>query len=52
MWVDASMNWGSEVVIGDQWASWRLIQEWNMAGRDIGWAETIALELAVLMLVD
>jgi len=45
------MSWDIGVVIGDQWAAWRLIPGWNTAGRDIGWAETIALELAILMLV-
>jgi len=40
------------VVIGVQWVAWRLILGWNMASRDIGWAETIALELAIPMIVD
>jgi len=52
MWVDASTNWGIGVVIGTLWASWKLKKGWNSGGRDIGWAKSIALELAVLMLVD
>jgi len=40
------------VVIGNQWAAWKLIPGWDSAGRDIGWAESIALELAILMLLD
>ena len=51
IWVDVSMNWGIDVVIGTQWAAWKLKKGWNGGGRDIGWAESIALELAVLMLV-
>jgi len=31
---------------------WKLVPGWKFNGRDIGWAESIALELAVLMLVD
>jgi len=52
MWVDTSTNWGIGVVIGNQWAALMLIPGWDLASRDIGWAESIALELAILILVD
>ena len=52
MWVSASTSWGISVAIGVQRVIWRLIPVWNTAGRDIGWAKTIALELAILMIVD
>jgi len=51
-WVDASTGWGIGMVIGSQWAAWKLVPGWKSDGRDIGWAESIALELAILMLVD
>ena len=40
------------MIIGTRWATWKLQKGWNTGGRDIGWAESSALELAVLMLVD
>jgi hypothetical protein len=47
IWVDASTSFGIGVVIGGQWAAWALTKGWKCHGRDIDWAETIALELAV-----
>jgi len=52
VWVDTSTDWSIRIVIGQQWATWRLIPGWNKPGRDIGWAECIALELAVLMIIQ
>jgi len=51
VWVDASTDWGIGVILGQLWATWRLIPGWRTDGRDIGWAESIALELAVIWLV-
>jgi len=51
-WVDASTDWGIGMVIGSQWVAWKLVHGWKLDGRDIGWAESIALELAILMLVE
>jgi len=50
--VDTSTSWGVGVVSGTTWYAWALIPGWKSDGRDIGWAETIALELAVLILSD
>ena len=32
--------------------AWKLVHCWKSEGRDIGWAESIALKLAILLLVD
>lgn len=50
LWVDASSEWGIGVLINGRWAAWRLANGWKHDGRDIGWAETVALELALLCL--
>jgi len=52
VWVDMSTAWGIGVVIAHQWAAWKLIPGWKADGRDIFWAESIALELAILILID
>ena len=44
------MDWGIGIVVGGRWAAWKLCLGWKAEGRDIGWAEAIALELAVLWL--
>ena len=51
VWIDASTKWGIGVVIGQEWAAWKLVIRWNKDGRDIGWAECIALELAVFIII-
>jgi hypothetical protein len=47
VWVDASTSWGVGLVIGGRWAACRLVDGWKHHDRDIGWAEAVALELAV-----
>jgi len=37
--------------VGDHWEAWKLRDGWKTGGRDIGWVESIALELAVLWVV-
>ena len=51
IWVDTSSSWGIGLVIKSQWAAWCLIHGWDSGDRDIGWAEGVALELAVAWLV-
>ena len=51
VWVDASSSWGIGLVVGKHWAAWYLREGWKTGDRDIGWAESVALELAVLWLV-
>ncbi|KAB5587927.1 polyprotein [Ceratobasidium theobromae] len=43
---DAS-NYGVGIVINNEWSSWHLIEGWKSKDRNIGWAEAIAVELAV-----
>lgn len=47
IWVDASSTWGIGVVFDGFWDTWRLTDGWKTDGRDIGWAEMIAIELGL-----
>ena len=51
IWVDASSSWGIGLVVGSQWAVWHLTSGWSDGDCDIGWAEGVALELAVSWLL-
>ncbi|CUA68220.1 Alpha-mannosidase 2C1 [Rhizoctonia solani] len=48
--VDASTSFGVGLHLGGRVRAWALKKGWKSAGRDIGWAEMIALELALLAL--
>lgn len=48
IYTDASSSFGIGVIFGTEWAAWRLLQGWKGEGRDIGWAEATAVELAVI----
>src|ERR1700731_1411176 len=50
IWVDAATSWGIGVCFGNNWEAWKLAPGWRAEGRDIGWAEGIAIELAVRLL--
>jgi hypothetical protein len=50
LWVDASTDWGIGLLLGDRWNAWTLVEGWKGHGRDIGWLEAVAVELAVLTL--
>ena len=50
-WVDASSSWGVGVVFGNEWDSWKFLPNWDRDGRNIGWAEIIAIELGLLFAV-
>lgn len=50
-WVDASSSWGIGVVFGDQWDFWKFKAGWNKDGRNIGWAEMVAIELGLLFAI-
>ena len=52
IWVDASTDWGMGVGLGQKWAAWKLKPIWKSDGWDIGWGELIALELAILLLMQ
>jgi hypothetical protein len=42
---DASSGTGVAFLVGQKWKAWRLLPGWQSDGRDIAWAESIALEL-------
>jgi hypothetical protein len=50
IWVDTSTSWRIGLTVGDRWAAWCLSTGWhrNGDGRDIGWAETVAIEVVAL----
>jgi hypothetical protein len=52
VWVDASTDFGIGILIGGRWAAWKLRPGWKAEGRDIGWAESIAIELACMVLCE
>lgn len=52
LFVDASSSWGIGLVVGERWRAWRLAEDWKSEGRDIGWAEMVAVELAVRWLAE
>lgn len=51
IYVDASTSWGIGLIIDGHWFAWKLIPGWKSDGRDIGWAEMVAIELAVMVLI-
>lgn len=50
--VDASTSWGIGVVVDSQWDAWRWRAPWHFDGRNIGWAEAIAVELVARILLE
>jgi hypothetical protein len=50
-WVDASSSWGIGVVFAGEWEAWRFSTGWDTDGRNIGWAEIVAIELGLLFAV-
>jgi hypothetical protein len=50
-WVDASSSWGIGIIFGNEWDFWRLRPHWDGNGRNIGWAEIVAIELGLLFAV-
>jgi hypothetical protein len=52
LWVDASTEWGIGIILKGKWNTWTLSENWKGNGRDIGWLEAIAVELAARTLCD
>lgn len=52
VFVDASTGWGIGLTIDSSWDHWKLRAGWKTDGRDIGWAEMVAVELGLLALVE
>ena len=51
IYVDASTSWGIGLLIDGRWQAWQLLHGWHSDGRDIGWAEMLAVEMALLTLI-
>lgn len=51
LFVDASTGWGIGLVLDGRWLAWQFKDGWKAEGREIGWAEMVAVELAVRTLV-
>jgi hypothetical protein len=51
LFVDASTGWGIGLVIDGKWLAWQFKEGWNSEGREIGWGEMVAVELAIRTLV-
>lgn len=49
-WMDASSNWGISLMCKGRWAAWKWLEGWRSEQREIGWAEGVAVELAVRLL--
>jgi hypothetical protein len=51
-WVDASTDWGIGVVFNGEWDSWKFNTRWQSNGRNIGWAEFIAIEIGLIIAIS
>ncbi len=49
--VDASMSWGIGLILDDRWLAWELLPGWKTEGREIGWAEMVAIDLTIQTLI-
>jgi hypothetical protein len=49
--VDASTSWGIGMVLDGRWLAWQFKPDWKSEGREIGWAEMVAIELALRTLI-
>jgi hypothetical protein len=49
--VDASSSWGVGILFDGVWDFWKLRPGWNKDGRNIGWAEMVAIELGLMFAV-
>ncbi|KAF7306188.1 Reverse transcriptase domain-containing protein [Mycena indigotica] len=50
-YVDASTSFGIGVIFDGVWQSWQLRPGWKAEGRDIGWAEMLAIELGLRLAI-
>ncbi|CUA70723.1 hypothetical protein RSOLAG22IIIB_09049 [Rhizoctonia solani] len=51
IFTDASTSFGIGVIIDKEYLSSRLMSGWKSDGRDIGWAEAIAIEIALAWII-
>jgi hypothetical protein len=47
IFVDASTSWGIGFVFQGKWLAWKYKEGWRAEGRNIGWGEMVAIELAI-----
>ncbi|QRV96827.1 Reverse transcriptase domain protein [Ceratobasidium sp. AG-Ba] len=47
IYMDASSSFGLGVIFNNEWQAWRLLHGWDKDRRNIGWAEAVAVKLAV-----
>jgi hypothetical protein len=52
LYVDASSSWGIGLVLDGKWLAWEYKPGWYSEGREIGWAEMVAVNLAVATLIS
>ena len=50
IFVDAS-SFGIGFLVDNKWLAWRLLEGWNADGRDINWAEMVAIDLGLRTLI-
>ncbi len=48
---DYELSWWA-FLVGQKWKAWRLLPGWQTDGRDIAWAESIALELMAHAVIE
>jgi hypothetical protein len=51
-WVDALTSYGVGVVFAGHWVAWQFRTGWMAGGRNIGWAEMIAIELGICVAIE
>ena len=51
-WVDASSSWGIGIIFRNDWDFWKFQPGWDKNGRNIGWAEFVAIELGLLFAIN
>ena len=51
VFVDASTGWGISLVLDGRWLAWQFQEGWQAEGCEIGWAEMVAVELAIWTLI-
>jgi hypothetical protein len=51
LFVDASTSWGIGMILNGRWLTWEFKEGWHSEGREIGWAEMAAVELAIQTLI-
>lgn len=52
IFVDASTSWGIGFVMDGKWLAWKFKDGWRCDGRDIGWGEMVAVELALHSVIE